>query len=77
MGNRDLDDQEQWEYIQEWKKRMYKITGTLNVLCWSKEGSWIEIKKTVYAKYKWTMKMKVFFMKIFYDWVEVEEGEVK
>lgn len=21
MGNRNLDDLEQWEYIQEWKKR--------------------------------------------------------
>ena len=51
----------------------YKITGTLNGACLSWEDDWIETKKVVYARFRWTMIIKTFYMRLFYDWVEVEE----
>jgi hypothetical protein len=45
----------------------------LNGACLSWEDDWIETKKVVYARFRWTMAIKVFAMRLFYDWVEVEE----
>lgn len=53
--------------------RKYKITGRLNGAYQNMEGNWIETKETVYARFRWTMIIKVFVMRFFYDWVEVEE----
>lgn len=54
----------------------YKITGSLNCEYYNQEfGEYIQVKKTLYARFRWTLKIKVFYMKIFYDWVEVKELE--
>ena len=53
--------------------RKYKITGTLNGEFLSWEDDWVQCKKVVYARFRWTMLIKVIYMRLFYDWVEVEE----
>ena len=54
--------------------RKYKITGTLNGgnFNWDYDDI-VQSKKILYARFEWTMLIKVFYMRLFYDWVEVEE----
>lgn len=53
--------------------KRYKITGTLNGEFLSWEDDWVQCKKVVYARFRLTMLIKVIYMRLFYDWVEVEE----
>lgn len=49
----------------------FRIIGTLNNLYISPEGNEEEIRKTLYARYWWTAWLKMEYLKIFYDWVDM------
>lgn len=52
---------------------MYKIIGYINGGYYSPEGNFInEIKKEYKSRFKLTFTIKLFFVKLFYDWAEVE-----
>ena len=52
---------------------MYKITGYTNGGYYSREGNFVEyIKNEHKARFKITFLIKLFFMRLLYDWVEVE-----
>lgn len=52
---------------------MYKITGYLDDVYYSPEGNIVkDIKKQYKARFKITFLIKLFFMRLLYDWVEVE-----
>ena len=53
---------------------MYKITGYLNGTFYNEETrEFVEIKETRYARFKWTLVLKTIYLKLFYDWVEIEK----
>ena len=57
---------------------MWKITGELSGgMPSAYDGEWVEYKKTVYARTKIGLALKSFYMKLFYDWVEIEEVKKK
>lgn len=51
---------------------MYKITGVIEDVP-SPEGGYMTKKKTYYAAFSWTMEIKSFLIRIFYDEVRIEE----
>lgn len=53
---------------------MYKIIGHLNDAYYNEElDEYVEIKKVWYTNSILGLKIKVFIMQLFYDWVEIEE----
>lgn len=49
-----------------------KITGTLNCQYMNREGMLVQPTKVMYARTNITLAIKLFFMRMFYDWIEVE-----
>ena len=57
----------------------FKITGGLINLWKSPEGNKVKIEKTLYACYWWSAWLKMEYLRLFYDYVEmqpIEKSEV-
>lgn len=51
--------------------KKYKITGRLVGGCRNPEGM-VDVQDIKYARFIWTMRVKLFYMRLFYDYVELE-----
>lgn len=52
--------------------KKYKITGRLVGGYRNPEGVVDDVQDIKYAKFIWTMRVKLFYMRLFYDYVELE-----
>ena len=52
---------------------MVKITGYLNGLYRNSEGNYIQAKKVLYSRFNIISKLKILYLSLFYDYVEIEE----
>ena len=55
---------------------MYKIIGRLSNPLYTHEGEPVEISKTLYARFKWTMFLKTLYLQLFFDWIEIEVDDI-
>ena len=62
----------QRDTYRSWDRRMYKITGHLNVARNDAEGGQKEFVTIKYARFLWIARKKALAMQMFYDWVGVE-----
>ena len=51
---------------------MLKITGYLNTMYY-KEGDYIQVKKVLYSRFNIISKLKILYLSLLYDYVDVEE----
>lgn len=54
------------------KNKKYRITGILAGGYRNPEGDLVNVNDTYYARFKWTMRLKLFYIRLFYDYVELE-----
>lgn len=52
---------------------MLKITGYLNGAYYNSEGNYIQVKKVLYSRFNFISKLKILYLELFYDYVEIEE----
>lgn len=53
----------------------FKITGGLFNVWESPEGNKVKIEKTLYARYWWSAWLKMEYLRVFYDYVEMQPIE--
>ena len=51
---------------------MLKITGYLNTMYYI-EGDYVQVTKVLYSRIKFISKLKILYLSLFYDYVEIEE----